>query len=175
MFTQGDKKQSTNQHMGKYDPETAQAWALIMKRIHELRAEGHTLEAIGKLMHVGRAAVSRWISEDVGGEKTTYGDMLRYAKALGVSPEKLIGEPCNNTPANDFDKMVGKILEDFSQDNGLTAEDLSHKTNIPVTTIQAVFSGNLTVTPSVLHKMCSTLEVGASTVLNRAARQVEKE
>ena len=104
LFTQDNKKQRTNQRMGKYDPETAQAWALIMKRIRELRAEGNTLEAIGKLMHVGRAAVSRWISEDVGGEKTTYGDMLRYAKALGIPRDELIGMLLQvwNAPVTNF-------------------------------------------------------------------------
>ena len=175
LFTQDNKKPRTNQRMGKYDPETAQAWALIMKRIRELRAEGNTLEAIGKLMHVGRAAVSRWISEDVGGEKTTYGDMLRYAKALGIPRDELIGKPCETPSTNSFDKMVGKILEEFSQDNSLTANDVAQKANIPATTVSAIFSGELTATPSLLYKMCSVLEVGASTVLNRAARQVEEE
>lgn len=175
MFTQGDKKQRTNHRMGKYDPETAQAWALIMKKLHSLRAEGHTLEAIGKLMRVGRAAVSRWLSEDIGGEKTTYGDMLRYAKALGISREELLGKPLEMPSITPYDKAVGDILKEFAADNGLTVNDISQKTNISVTTIHSIFIGETAITASMLYDICSVLEVGASMVLNRAARQINND
>lgn len=173
MFTHGDKKQSTNHRMGKYDPETAQAWALIMKKIQLMRAEGHTLASIGKLMHVGRAAVSRWLSEDIGGEKTTYGDMMRYAKALGIPPEEFFGKPSQEPLATPYDKAVGKVLEEFAKDNGLTTADISNKTSIPATTIDSIFSGSTAITAIMLYQVCSALEVGATMVLNRAARQVD--
>lgn len=176
MFTQGDKKQSTNQHMGKYDPETAQAWALIMKRIHELRAEGHTLEAIGKLMHVGRAAVSRWISEDVGGERTTFGDMLRYAKALKVDLHELITfDSKDYEQVSNYDKALGAVLNDFAKDDDLTTSDLANKTHIPPSEIHAIFTGKKAITAHQLYTFCKVLEVKANIILNRAIKEMEKE
>ena len=156
------------------DPETAQAWTIVMERILSLREEGQTLEAIGKLMNVGRAAVSRWISGDVGGEKTTYGDMLRYARALGISQEELSGKPSEMPSITPYDKAVGNILEEFTADNGLTADDISKKTSISVTTIHSIFVGETAITASMLYDICSALEVGASMVLNRAARQIKE-
>lgn len=173
MFTHGDKKQSTNQRMGKYDPETAQAWALIMKKIQLLRAEGHTLASIGKLMHVGRAAVSRWLSEDIGGEKTTYGDMLRYAKALGISREEFLGKPSQKPLVTPYDKAVGRVLEEFTMDSDLTITDLAKLAGLEPITVNAIFTGTVAASPNSLFKMCSALEVSANLVLKRAARRTE--
>lgn len=174
MFTHGNKKQRTNLQMGKYDPETAQAWALIMKRIQLLRAEGHTLEAVGKLMHVGRAAVSRWLSEDVGGEKTTYGDMIRYAKALGIPREELLGKTSHNSSVTPYDKAVGRILEEFTMDSKLTITDIANQTGLAPVTVNSIFVGTTAATSNSLYKICSALEIGANIVLNRASRRIEE-
>lgn len=176
MFTHDNKKQRTNLRMGKYDPETAQAWALIMKRIRELRAEGNTLEAIGKLMHVGRAAVSRWISEDVGGERTTFGDMLRYAKALKVDLHELVGIESKRAEAVDrYDKALGTVLKEFAKEDEQTITDLANKTQIPPSEIDAIFTGQKAITAYKLYSLCKALEVKANIVLNRAIKEMEKE
>lgn len=92
MLRQHNKKRSTSKTVTKHDPENAQAWAVIMAKILALRAQGKTMQEIGNMFGVGRDTVSRWISKEFGGEKTTFGDMLRYAKALDVPFEELLGK-----------------------------------------------------------------------------------
>lgn len=169
----------SNGRMVKYDPENAQAWAVIMKKVREEYASGSTQLAIAKKLGVSKVAVSRWLSEDRGGERTTFGDMLRYAKALNIPFVELVGEPSEKpSPKADvtpYDKAVGSILEEFTADNGLTADDISQKTNISATTIHSIFVGETAITANMLYNICSALEVGATMVLNRAARQINNE
>ncbi|MCT4627515.1 hypothetical protein [Halodesulfovibrio sp.] len=77
--------------MNKND-ETAYAWSIIMQKIRSLRDEKHTLEEIGNIMGVRKGTVSRWLLDNenrVGGENTTFGDMLRYANALNIPLDAL--------------------------------------------------------------------------------------
>lgn len=72
--------------------ETAYAWSIIMQKIRSLRNEKYTLEEIGNIMGVRKGTVSRWLLDNenrVGGENTTFGDMLRYAHALNIPLDAL--------------------------------------------------------------------------------------
>ncbi|WP_290925039.1 helix-turn-helix domain-containing protein [Halodesulfovibrio sp.] len=176
MLRQVNKKNDNSHRMGKYDQEAAYAWALIMNRIQALRSEGKTLEEIGKMLHVTRATVSRWISEDIGGERTTFGDMLRHAKALDIDFNKLAGlqeKSWNN--ADDYDKALGNVLNEFAKEDELTISDLANKTQIPSNEIHAIFNGEKAITARQLYKICKVLEVKANIVLNRAMNMLEKE
>lgn len=90
MRQRNNTQQAKQPYMANYDPESARAWALIMQRVHELRRHGETLEQIGKRMDVGRDTVSRWVRDEGGGERTSFGAMIRYAKSLRVPYNDLI-------------------------------------------------------------------------------------
>ena len=177
-LTHGYLKTHSKERMAKYDPENAQAWAVIMDKIRQEYATGSTQLSIAKKLGVTKVAVSRWLSEDRGGERTTFGDMLRYAKALNIPFAELVREPSEKptqkADVTPYDKAVGSILEEFATDSGLTADDIFQKTNILATTIHSIFTGETAITASMLYSICSALEVGATMVLNRAARQIEK-
>lgn len=178
-LTHGYPKTHSKERMAKYDPENAQAWAVIMDKIRQEYATGSTQLSIAKKLGVTKVAVSRWLSEDRGGERTTFGDMLRYAKALNIPfaelVEKSSEKPSPKANATPYDRAVGNILKEFAADNGLTANDISQKTKISATTIHSIFVGDTVITASILYKLCSALEVGATMVLNRAARQATKQ
>lgn len=159
--------------MGKFDREASRAWALIMNKIQALRSQGKTLEEIGKKLHVTRATVSRWISEDIGGERTTFGDMLRHAKALDIDFYDLAGiQPDRIEVADAYDKALGKVLEDFAQDDDLTIEDLGRKTEIPAERITAIFDGSDAITAYELYQICKALEIKSNIALNRAVKLI---
>ncbi len=169
--THSDKEQRINQGMAKYDPETAQAWALIMRKMRELRAEGKTLEAIGKPMNVGRAAVSRWLKEDVGGEKNTFGDMVRYAKALGISPKELVSNETGPSQfVDEYDKALGHILKEAAQDDEISTTELAEKSNISPEKIQNIFNGEASISTRQLYQLCKALEIKSNVILNRAMK-----
>lgn len=109
--------------MAKYDYENARAWAVIMDKIRQEYAAGNTQLAIAKKLGVTKVAVSRWLSEDRGGERTTFGDMLRYAKALGIPFSKLIGEAQPTFETTSFDKALATVLEQCTKDADLTPEN----------------------------------------------------
>ena len=161
--------------MVKYDPENAQAWAVIMKKVHALRAKGKTMQQIGNTLGVGRDTVSRWISQEFGGEKTTFGDMLRYAKALDISFDELMGKPRQTATVTPYNKTVGRILEEFAHDSDMTITDIAQEARLPAVDINAVFAGEAPATPDLLYGICTAIEVNTSMVLKRAARQLEKE
>ncbi len=80
------------------DDETAHAWACILERLKQLYADGYTQQEIGDLIGVRKATVSRWLSKEIGGERNTFGDIMRYAKRLNIPPNNLIAEELFTKP-----------------------------------------------------------------------------
>lgn len=128
------------------------------------------MQQIGDLFGVGRDTVSRWISKEFGGEKTTFGDMLRYAKALDVPLNELLGEHTHTMPISQYNKTVGRILKEFAQDSDMSATDIATCTPLSIAEIDAVFSGEIPATPEQLYSICAAIEVNATIVLKRAAK-----
>lgn len=128
------------------------------------------MQQIGDLFGVGRDTVSRWISKEFGGEKTTFGDMLRYAKALEVPFTELLGEHPQPMPVSQYNKAVGCILKEFAHDSEMSTTDIATCTNLSATEIDAVFSGKIAATPEQLYHICAAIEVNATIVLKRAAK-----
>ncbi|WP_290922126.1 helix-turn-helix domain-containing protein [Halodesulfovibrio sp.] len=170
MLRQQNTKRTTAKSTGKYDPENAQAWAVIMAKILTLRAQGKTMQEIGNLFGVGRDTVSRWISKEFGGEKTTFGDMLRYAKALEIPFEKLLTSPSVPPVVSSYNRTVGTLLKNFAKDSDLSVPEISLASNIPAHEITSIFSGDHAATPEQLYGICSAIEVNAGIVLKQAAR-----
>lgn len=176
MFRRFDKKEDNSHRMGKFDREASRAWALIMNEIQRLRSQGKTLEEIGKKLHVTRATVSRWISEDIGGERTTFGDMLRHAKALEIDFYDLAGlQPERVEIADSYDKALGTVLKEFAQDDDLTIEALADKTQISTEKITAIFNGSAAITAYELYQICKALEIKSNIALNRAMKLIKAE
>lgn len=170
MLRQQNTKRTTAKSIKKYDPENAQAWDVIMAKILTLRAQGKTMQEIGNLFGVGRDTVSRWISKEFGGEKTTFGDMLRYAKALEIPFEKLLTSPSVPPVVSSYNRTVGTLLKNFAKDSDLSVPEISLASNIPAHEITSIFSGDHAATPEQLYGICSAIEVNAGIVLKQAAR-----
>lgn len=126
------------------DKETGYAWRVILKKIKELREKGYTQESIGEIMGVSKTAVSRWLSDNkAGGERTTFGDMLRYAKNLNIDPQKLTEETFFTSPFPfpdlphlnvDYNKLKQKHLKEGFKPISFDApewmiEELNKKSN----------------------------------------------
>ncbi|MEZ6852958.1 helix-turn-helix domain-containing protein [Halodesulfovibrio aestuarii] len=171
MLRQHNKNRVLPTTAAKHDPENAQAWAVIMTKILALRAQGKTMQQIGDMFGVGRDTVSRWISKEFGGEKTTFGDMLRYAKALNIPFEELV-EKAPPSYISKYNRTVGEILQEFTQDSAMSITDIASASNLSKTEICAVFSGQAAATPEQLYKICSAIEVNASVVLKQAAKHI---
>lgn len=170
MLRQQNTKRPTVKSTGKYDPENAQAWAVIMSKVLTLRAQGKTMQEIGNLFGVGRDTVSRWISKEFGGEKTTFGDMLRYAKALDIPFEKLLTPSSVAPVVSSYNRTVGALLKNFAQDSDISVPEISLASNIPAHEITSIFSGDHAATPEQLYGICSAIEINAGIVLKQAAR-----
>ena len=171
MLRQQDTTRTASKTITKHDPENAQAWAVIMAKILALRAQGKTMQQIGNLFGVGRDTVSRWISKEFGGEKTTFGDMLRYAKALDVPFEELLGSPCNSACVSAYNRTVGDILMEFARDSDMSATEIASTANLSSDEINAIFSGQTAATAEQLYGICTAIEINASIVLKRAAKE----
>lgn len=170
MLRQQNTKRTTAKSIKKHDPENAQAWDVIMTKILTLRSQGKTMQEIGNLFGVGRDTVSRWISKEFGGEKTTFGDMLRYAKALEIPFEKLLTSPSVPPVVSSYNRTVGTLLKNFAKDSDLSVPEISLASNIPAHEITSIFSGDHAATPEQLYGICSAIEVNAGIVLKQAAR-----
>ncbi len=133
-MAQGNKESHTHRRMGAYDKENAQAWSVIMDKVRTLRDRGETLHAIGKRLGVGRDTVSRWVSEERGGERTTFGAMIRYTKALRIPFEDLLSGSlsveANKEPewqSTIFDDELRNYLNGFIKIQRKQAESVAKK------------------------------------------------
>lgn len=171
-------KKDNKRRMAKFDPENAYAWQIILDAIRGLRAQGKTQKEIAHQLGVNKDTVSRWLSENRGGERSTFGMMLRCAKALNISYEELIEDftPKKNiTPASNFDESVARVLEEFAQDDGLTISDLAKKTSMPASNLNALFAGEIEINVTMLNAICNAIDVGANLVLKRATKKLKQE
>lgn len=172
-------KKDKKQRMAKYDPENAHAWDVILSEVRKLQADGLRQHEIAKRMGVKQDSISRWLNENRGGERTTFGAMLRYADALGIPYNALLlkGElqsAAEAVPATQFNKAVGKVLEGFAKDDGMTITDIAKQASLPATEINAVLAGDTQPSLEQFHQICKAIGVKDTIVLNRAEKLVEE-
>lgn len=178
-MSQDMNKKDKNLRMAKYDPENAYAWTVILSEVRNLKTKGLRQHEIARKMGVNRDTVSRWLSEERGGERTTFGAMLRYANALNIPYNKLI-RAGTITPVDSqikttaFEKEIGATLESYATDADLTITDLAKKTTFTPSEINAVFSGAKPVPVAMLNEICEVIEVGATMVLKRATKSLKE-
>ncbi|MEZ6852086.1 helix-turn-helix domain-containing protein [Halodesulfovibrio aestuarii] len=171
-------KKDNKLRMAKFDPENAYAWEIILDALRDLRAQGKTQKEIAQILGVNKDTVSRWLSENRGGERSTFGMMIRCAKALGIPLEKLVEDfktPTIQPKITAFDQKVGEVLEEFTKDADLTITDIAEKANLSAVEVNAVFAGTTPATPTILNNICEAVEVGATMVLKRATKSLKRE
>ncbi|WP_157471222.1 helix-turn-helix transcriptional regulator [Halodesulfovibrio spirochaetisodalis] len=159
--------------MTTHTTENAQAWAVIMDRIRQEYAAGQTQLSIAQKMGVTKVAVSRWLSEERGGDRTTFGDMIRYAKALNIPFEKLVNLPVTQpaNPLTEFDKALGRVLKECAHEAELSIQNLVDQIGISQAHIEAILAGTAPLTGELLHRFCNTVEVGATVLFKKAEKQ----
>lgn len=179
-MTQDAQTKDNKVQMVMYDPENAYAWQQILNKVRKLYAEGHTQLAISQLMGVSRDTVGRWLSEERGGERTTFGAMLRYADALKIPYNTLLRNGSITTekhqlPASAFSKAVGKILEGFAKDDEMTITDIAQQSNMLAMEVNAALAGETQLSIEQFHHLCKAIEVKATVVLNRAEKTLKED
>ncbi|ACS80209.1 helix-turn-helix domain-containing protein [Maridesulfovibrio salexigens] len=150
-----------------FDKEAAHGWKAVMERIKRLRSEGETLEVIGKKLGVSKAAVSRWLSENLGGEKNSFGDMVRYAKTLGITPAEMFGEKA--VQISMFDKQVAHELSENIRLAGFSIEDVANMTGVTQKRLGRIVEGQEPPTPEDLFVVCKSINLNPAILLNKAA------
>ncbi|OBQ46233.1 hypothetical protein SP90_13635 [Halodesulfovibrio spirochaetisodalis] len=173
-------KKDKKTRMAKYDPENAHAWNVILAEVRKLKAGGQRQHEIAKTMGVNRDTVSRWLSEERGGERTTFGAMLRYADALGIPYNNLLAKgelkpEAAAVPATQFSKAVAKVLEGFAQDDDTTVTDIAKQTGLPAVEVNAALAGDTQPSLELFHQLCKAIGVKDTIVLNRAEKLIEEE
>lgn len=173
-------KKDKKLRMAKYDPENAHAWNVILTEVRKLNSEGLRQQEIAKKMGVKQDSISRWLKQERGGERTTFGAMLRYADALGIPYNDLLQkgklvEDATALPPTKFSKAVGEVLEGFAQDDGTTLTDIANQTSIPVIDINSIFTGKIQPNLEQFHLICKAIGVKDTIVLNRAEKLADEE
>lgn len=166
--------------MVMYDPENAHAWNVILTEVRKLKAEGLRQQEIAKKMGVKQDSISRWLNENRGGERTTFGAMLRYADALGIPYNNLLAKgelkpEAAAVPATQFSKAVAKVLEGFAQDDDTTVTDIAKQTGLPAVEVNAALAGDTQPSLELFHQLCKAIGVKDTIVLNRAEKLIEEE
>ncbi len=170
-------KKDNKLRMAKFDPENAYAWSKILDAIRDLRAQGKTQKDIAQILGVNKDTISRWLSENRGGERSTFGMMIRCAKTLKIPLEELVEDGTTSTSKKkltQYDREVGVVLESFVKDADFTITEVAKKAHLTPIEINAVFSGESPATPTILNNLCEIVEVGATMVLKRATKSLEK-
>ncbi|WP_281761833.1 XRE family transcriptional regulator [Pseudodesulfovibrio nedwellii] len=75
----------------KWQKRSNDAWQKILTEIENLIEAGESQSSIAKRMEVGRAAISNWRGDVLRGERVSFPDMLRYAEALNVDLNTILG------------------------------------------------------------------------------------
>lgn len=173
----GNSNTHTTDRMVKYDPENAQAWAVIMQKVRYEYNAGSTQLEIAKKLGVTKVAVSRWLSQERGGERTTFGDMVRYARALNIPFNHLVSMPCEcaSPELTDYDRALGIVLKRAVSDAELTSQELAHHTGLKEEQVNSILDGKSIVSGATLNRICTAVEVGASILLKKADKLVRTE
>ena len=170
-------KKANKQRMAKYDPENAYAWNKILSAIRDLRTEGKTQKEIAQILGVNKDTISRWLSENRGGERSTFGMMIRCARALKISVDELLEDAPTCKPQKEptsYDKEVAATLERYTKTADLTITDIANKTSLTPIEVNSVFAGESPASPTVLKDICEVIEVGATMVLKEATKSLNE-
>lgn len=154
------------------------AWNAILHAVKQLRAEGHTLDAIGHQLKIGRATVKKWIDSDIGGERTSFRDMVRYLDVLNVPLTDVFGVPiettngCPQWEATNFEKHLAAFLKQGATMFGKRPETLSRHAfgdNTHSVAIREMLDGKQQVSVEIFYKLCKAIGLESAEVLKRVA------
>ena len=154
-----------------FDKEAAHGWKVVMQSINELRSNGATLQDIGKKLGVSKGTVSRWISENRGGEKNSFGDMVRYATKLGISPQEMFGMQAVEPDA--FDMAVGAELAENMQMSGLTNQQIAAQSLLSELCVAEIIEERRVASFRELHFICKAIGLNPTILFNKAAKKTD--
>ncbi|WP_027178792.1 helix-turn-helix domain-containing protein [Maridesulfovibrio bastinii] len=149
-----------------FDKEAAKSWEVILSKLNELRESGLTLDQIGKILGVANATVSRWLSRVQGGERNSFGEMVRYAKILGISPAEMFGEQEDRDPFEE--KLTQEISENINL-SGMTINQVADITNIDSEKLAGMLSGSLPLRIKDFYLICKAVGINPTIILNRSS------
>ncbi|XPV77959.1 MAG: helix-turn-helix domain-containing protein [Desulfovibrio sp.] len=152
-----------------FDKEAAHAWQVVMNNIIKLRQDGHTLDQIGKRLGVSKAAVSRWLSGNSGGERNPFGDMVRYAKKLGITSQEMFGE--TPTKKDNFDIVIARELTENVRHSGLSTEQILSETGLLEEDLNQITQAKRPASPRELHSLCKAIGLNPTILLNKAGEE----
>ncbi|MBI9113262.1 helix-turn-helix transcriptional regulator [Maridesulfovibrio ferrireducens] len=156
-----------------YDKEAAHGWDMVLKKLDELRSSGKTLEEIGRGLGVAKATTSRWLSRAQGGERNSFGEMVRYAKKLGISSQEMFGEIPEKM--NSFDKKIAQELSENITHSETTPVQISINTGISNGRLESILSGTIKPDLYEFHAICKEISINPTILLNKAAAELESE
>lgn len=162
----------------------ARAWKAVMDGVKRLRSEGRTLDAIGHQLKIGRATVKKWLDSDMGGERTSFRDMVRYLDVLNIPLSEVFGVHVEEGSGNrewkptDFELRLAGLLKQGAKMFGKRPELLSrhifgdHSNAIAV---QEMLDGKREISVEHLYKLCKGIGLEPADVLNRVTELVNEE
>jgi len=155
---------------------TDRAWSLILGRINEKLQAGSSQAELSRLMGVSRAAMSRWLGDRRGGDRTTFRDMIRYLDRLRIPLGDVFDDvneelplPSPDRAPTELDKAIASTLLVVAKAIGKDAQDVARELEtLELPDIKAMLKGQASMRASDLVKLCRAIGVSPGAILERA-------
>lgn len=155
---------------------TNRAWNLVIDRINELLQAGTSQAEIARLLGVSRPAVSRWLADRQGGDRTTFRDMVRNLDRLRIPlkdvfnvEEDSLPPPSPDRAPTELDRAVAETLVVVAKAVGKDPVVISRTLeSLDLPDIQAMLKGREAMKVSDFIRICRAIGVAPEAVIARA-------
>ncbi|GAB6178568.1 hypothetical protein JCM16814_34590 [Desulfobaculum senezii] len=160
------------------------AWTAVIQRLHELRNEGHSMAAIGRLLKVNRATIKQWLDYSRGGDRISFRNMVQYLDKLRIPLEEIYGvsidvptDPPATMPTH-YEEYVATILRDGAQLLGKRIDTITRKAfgeDSDSVAVSEMLEGKRAMTVGQFISICKAIGIAPANVLERATELFEEE
>lgn len=160
------------------------AWTAVIQRLHELRNEGHSMAAIGRLLKVNRATIKQWLDYSRGGDRISFRNMVQYLDKLRIPLEEIYGvsidvptDPPATMPTH-YEEHIATILRDGAQLLGKRIDTITRQAfgeDSDSVAVSEMLEGKRAMTVGQFISICKAIGIAPANVLERATELFEEE
>ncbi|UIJ38991.1 hypothetical protein LWC08_05295 [Desulfobaculum bizertense] len=160
------------------------AWSLVLARLQQLKENGHSMAALGRLLKVNRATIKQWMDYGQGGDRISFRNMIHYldklqiplAEVFSVDLEELPEKMAAQLDANE--KNIASTLKATADVLGKKIDTIARQAfgdELDSVKVHAMLTGECKMHVGEFINICKAIGVEPSQVIERALELTKEE